>query len=112
MIGKEQLKSLLVYQWLEEIRKKDEARLAAEDKAAAARAKADNKPVTATVRRPTRTTNDILNSTPEAAKLSSDFLGNRGRLPWPVLREAGRERGCGPQLDCRTRDDTGHLARP
>lgn len=26
----------------------------------------------------------ILAATPEAAKLSSDFLGNRGRLPWPV----------------------------
>lgn len=26
----------------------------------------------------------ILSATPEAAKLSADFLGNRGRLPWPV----------------------------
>ena len=26
----------------------------------------------------------MLNATPEAAKLSNDFLGNRGRLPWPV----------------------------
>jgi murein DD-endopeptidase MepM/ murein hydrolase activator NlpD len=26
----------------------------------------------------------VLNSTPEAARLSNDFLGNRGRLPWPV----------------------------
>jgi septal ring factor EnvC (AmiA/AmiB activator) len=26
----------------------------------------------------------ILSATPEAAKLSNDFLGNRGRLPWPV----------------------------
>jgi murein hydrolase activator len=27
---------------------------------------------------------DVLNATPESAKLSNDFLGNRGRLPWPV----------------------------
>lgn len=33
-----------------------------------------------------RTTSEILNSTPEAAKLSNDFLGNKGRLPWPVER--------------------------
>ena len=26
----------------------------------------------------------VLSATPESAKLSSDFLGNRGRLPWPV----------------------------
>ncbi|MEO6849927.1 MAG: peptidoglycan DD-metalloendopeptidase family protein, partial [Mucilaginibacter sp.] len=30
------------------------------------------------------TTSEVLNATPEAAKLSNDFLGNRGRLPWPV----------------------------
>jgi len=27
---------------------------------------------------------EVLASTPEAAKLSADFAGNRGRLPWPV----------------------------
>jgi septal ring factor EnvC (AmiA/AmiB activator) len=27
---------------------------------------------------------EVLNATPEAAKLSSDFLSNRGQLPWPV----------------------------
>ena len=26
----------------------------------------------------------VLSATPESAKLSADFLGNRGRLPWPV----------------------------
>jgi murein DD-endopeptidase MepM/ murein hydrolase activator NlpD len=26
----------------------------------------------------------VLSATPEAAKLSNDFLGNRGNLPWPV----------------------------
>ena len=30
------------------------------------------------------TNSEVLNATPEAAKLSSDFLGNRGQLPWPV----------------------------
>jgi murein DD-endopeptidase MepM/ murein hydrolase activator NlpD len=29
-------------------------------------------------------TSEVLNATPEAAKLSNDFLGNRGSLPWPV----------------------------
>ncbi len=41
------------------------------------------------------TTSEVLNATPEAAKLSSDFLGNKGRLPWPVtngvpIQEFGR----------------------
>ncbi len=31
-----------------------------------------------------KTTSEILTATPEAAKLSSDFLGNKGSLPWPV----------------------------
>jgi murein hydrolase activator len=30
------------------------------------------------------TNNEVLTATPEDAKLSSDFLGNRGHLPWPV----------------------------
>ena len=35
---------------------------------------------------------DVLSATPEAAKLSNDFLGNRGRLPWPVANGAIIER--------------------
>jgi len=31
-------------------------------------------------------------ATPEAAKLSSDFLGNRGRLPWPVATISGERK--------------------
>ncbi|HVV54962.1 MAG TPA: peptidoglycan DD-metalloendopeptidase family protein [Mucilaginibacter sp.] len=31
-----------------------------------------------------KTDNEVLNATPEAIKLSNDFLGNRGHLPWPV----------------------------
>jgi septal ring factor EnvC (AmiA/AmiB activator) len=69
---------------IEEAKRREEARIAAEEKAAAAKARADNKPVAPVVRKPAKTTNDYLTATPEAAKLSSDFLGNRGRLPWPV----------------------------
>jgi len=52
----------------------------------AAKAKAENRdvPVTRVIAR--RSDSEILNSTPEAAKLSNDFLGNKGRLPWPVER--------------------------
>ena len=50
------------------------------DRLAAAKAKAEGKEAPAT-----RSANtSILNSTPEAAKLSADFVSNRGRLPWPV----------------------------
>lgn len=62
---------------IEEERKKAEeaARLAA------AKAKAENRqPSTSTVPRGS----SVLAATPEAAKLSADFLSNRGRLPWPV----------------------------
>lgn len=56
----------------------------AEAKAAAAKAKSENKTVPAP--KPISKGADILAATPEAAKLSNDFLGNRGRLPWPVSR--------------------------
>ncbi|MDN3551814.1 murein hydrolase activator EnvC family protein [Mucilaginibacter aquaedulcis] len=70
---------------IEEARRKaeEEAREAA--RVAAAKAKAENKTPPAVAAKPVvRTTSSILNATPEAAKLSNDFLGNRGRLPWPV----------------------------
>ena len=62
----------------------EEARKRAEEeaRAAAAKAKAENKE--APVAKPISKGSSILAATPEAAKLSSDFLGNRGRLPWPV----------------------------
>ncbi|MEQ6329315.1 hypothetical protein VLF92_13500, partial [Pseudomonas chengduensis] len=61
----------------------DERRKAAEEaRIAAAKAKSENKP--ATVAKPASKGTDVLSATPEAAKLSNDFLGNRGRLPWPV----------------------------
>lgn len=62
-----------------------EARRKAEE-AARASAKSDNNNVTVPNKAITKnsTTSEVLNATPEAAKLSNDFLGNRGRLPWPV----------------------------
>jgi septal ring factor EnvC (AmiA/AmiB activator) len=57
-------------------------RAEAEARAAEAKAKAENKE--APVAKPVSKGSSILAATPEAAKLSSDFLGNRGRLPWPV----------------------------
>jgi septal ring factor EnvC (AmiA/AmiB activator) len=71
----------------EEARRKaeEEARIAAAKAKAAALAAGKDKAEVAVAAKPTRKTNsEILNSTPEAAKLSSDFLGNKGRLPWPV----------------------------
>ncbi len=72
---------------IEEARRKAEEQARAEQKAAEAKAKAENKEVVAPkVKTITKnsTTSEVLNATPEAAKLSSDFLGNRGSLPWPV----------------------------
>jgi septal ring factor EnvC (AmiA/AmiB activator) len=69
------------------------ARKKAEDeaRAAAAKAKAEGKEA------PVAKTGSILNSTPEAAKLSADFVSNRGKLPWPsskgfVTQYAGKEK--------------------
>lgn len=70
---------------IEEARRKEAeaARIAA---ATAAKAKAENKPTV--VAKPASKGTDVLSATPEAAKLSNDFLGNRGRLPWPVANGA------------------------
>jgi len=59
-------------------------RLAAKNDAAKARAENRDAPVAKVV--PRRSTSEFLNATPEAAKLSNDFLGNKGRLPWPVTQ--------------------------
>ncbi|MDF2431570.1 MAG: murein hydrolase activator [Mucilaginibacter sp.] len=72
---------------IEEARRKAEEAARAEERAAAARAKAENKEVVAPKTRTitkNSTTSEVLNATPEAARLSSDFLENRGSLPWPV----------------------------
>ena len=66
---------------------KRRAEAAARARAAAAKAKADaaKKAGTATTAaKPTVKSGSVLSSTPAAAKMSSAFLSNRGRLPWPV----------------------------
>jgi len=72
---------------IEEARRKAEEEEKAREREAAARAKAENK--APAVEKPhvaakAMTTSEVLNATPEAAKLSNDFLENRGQLPWPV----------------------------
>lgn len=57
-------------------RAEEAARLAAE------KARAENKDAPAA--KPVAKGSSVLASTPESAKLSSDFLGSRGSLPWPV----------------------------
>ncbi len=62
---------------IEEERRKAEE----EARAEAAKAKAENR---APVAKTAGKGSSILSATPESAKLSSDFLGSRGQLPWPV----------------------------
>lgn len=73
----------------EAARKAEEARKAAAAKAEAAKAAAEGRPVVtapkpAETKAESKSASNILSATPEAAKLSSDFTSNRGRLPWPV----------------------------
>ncbi|QHS54571.1 peptidoglycan DD-metalloendopeptidase family protein [Mucilaginibacter sp. 14171R-50] len=72
---------------VEEAKRKAEAEERERARIAAAKAKAENREVAAPTKKAitSKSSNsEILNSTPEAAKLSNDFLGNKGRLPWPV----------------------------
>jgi septal ring factor EnvC (AmiA/AmiB activator) len=72
---------------IEEARRRAEAAAkAAAAAAAAAGVNPTNKNVTNAPKAITAksTTSEVLNATPEAARLSNDFLGNRGSLPWPV----------------------------
>jgi septal ring factor EnvC (AmiA/AmiB activator) len=72
---------------IEEARRKAEEEEKAREREAAAKAKAENKEPPAVkprVAAKAMTNSEALNATPEAAKLSSDFLENRGALPWPV----------------------------
>lgn len=62
------------------------ARKKAEEEArlAAAKAKAENRPAPASAAEKPKTSGGYLTATPESAKLSAQFEGNRGSLPWPV----------------------------
>ena len=53
-------------------------------RAAAAKARAENKPAPDAPKE--KTSAGYLTATPEAAKLSAAFVGNRGSLPWPVAQ--------------------------
>ncbi len=69
---------------IEEARRKAEAKAAAERaSAASAGNKESSAPKTKTITKHS-SDSEVLNATPEAAKLSNDFLENRGQLPWPV----------------------------
>jgi murein hydrolase activator len=63
-----------------------EARRREEAARAAAAAKAAREGTATPAAKPASKGVSILSATPEAAKLSSDFLSNRGRLPWPVAQ--------------------------
>jgi len=72
---------------VEEARRKELEEARKRDAAEAASVKAGNKPSEPkTTKRITEKSSysEVLNATPEAAKLSNDFLGNKGSLPWPV----------------------------
>jgi septal ring factor EnvC (AmiA/AmiB activator) len=75
---------------IEEAKRKADAEAKEAARIAAAKAKAENRPApaVATAKPAVRSESSNLNATPEAAKLSNDFLGNRGRLPWPVANGA------------------------
>jgi septal ring factor EnvC (AmiA/AmiB activator) len=85
---KSRISKQIINALVEEARRKaeEEAKIAAAKAKAAALAAGKDKAEVAVAAKiaPRKTNSEILNSTPEAAKLSSDFLGNRGRLPWPV----------------------------
>jgi septal ring factor EnvC (AmiA/AmiB activator) len=72
---------------IEEERRRQEAAAREAARIAAAKAKAENRDVSVPKVKAIdagSSNRDVLNATPESAKLSNDFLGNRGRLPWPV----------------------------
>lgn len=65
-------------------RAEEEARKAAAAAAAKTGSTEKANSTAATADRAAASTSGALRSTPEAARLSDDFAGNRGRLPWPV----------------------------
>lgn len=92
---------------IEEARRRAEEEAKRRAAAEAAKAKAEGRAVEpSTVKKITKssTTSEVLNATPEAAKLSNDFLGNKGRLPWPVTN-GGITRGFGPYTEGGIRNE-------
>ncbi|TCC94254.1 peptidase M23 [Pedobacter frigiditerrae] len=67
---------------IEKKKAEDEAREA--ERIAAARAKAENRPVPVVASNKPKTNSEVLRATPESAKLSSAFESNKGSLPAPV----------------------------
>ncbi len=65
-------------------RKREEERIKEEQRVAAAKAKAENRPAPVVVPTKKMTDSELLRATPEAAKLSDAFESNRGSLPAPV----------------------------
>lgn len=65
-------------------RKREEDRIKEEQRIAAAKAKAENRPAPVVVATKKMTDSEILRATPEAARLSDAFESNRGSLPAPV----------------------------
>jgi septal ring factor EnvC (AmiA/AmiB activator) len=70
-----------------------QAAITREVDAARKAAEAENKATPGS--KPVASGSSVLNATPEAAKLSADFLDNRGRLPWPVASSGGIVEGFG-----------------
>jgi len=69
---------------IELARRKAEEEAREAERIAAAKAKADNKPAPVAAASKPKTSGAYLTATPESARLSSQFEGNRGSLPWPV----------------------------
>ena len=65
-------------------RKREEERVKEEQRIAAAKAKAENRPVPVAQAAKSKTNSELLRATPEAARLSTAFESNRGSLPAPV----------------------------
>jgi septal ring factor EnvC (AmiA/AmiB activator) len=74
---------------IEEARRKAEAKAAAAAKANVANGESTALKPRNTVKK--QSDSEVLNATPEAAKLSNDFLENRGQLPWPVANGAVKQ---------------------
>ncbi|GAB3932403.1 murein hydrolase activator EnvC family protein [Mucilaginibacter myungsuensis] len=87
---------------IEEARRKAEEEERRRAAAEAAKAKAEGRAVEpSTVKKITKSssTSEVLNATPESARLSSDFLGSKGNLPWPIANSGGIIRGFGPYVE-------------